>query len=268
MPYARKYWRNLPLIGALLERYAVEPPVVQTETLLFNGERIPIRGVDVTQGGPFTSRVRTPSRIKQILVHESVTRSAAATESVLRRRKIMVGGRKRANQLGVHIVIGAHGGIIQHNDLVDRLIHAGGHNGQSIGVEIVNPYYPKNLRVGLAWSTVIRARWAHKQRYVVPTRAQLESFVAVLRALFDAGFPQEWPGVSGGRISMSRHEGLRTVPGVQAHAYSAHADGAFPVLYAYLRIERGFDAGDAYAESIRLATNAGRTISLEGLSND
>ena len=43
-----------------------------------------------------------------------------------------------------------------------HLAHAGGHNGPSIGVEVVNPYYPTHLRDGLPWSRVIDAPWAHR----------------------------------------------------------------------------------------------------------
>ena len=89
--------------------------------------------------------------VNEIIVHETVTRSVEATVRVLQRRK-----------LGVHFIIGPDGKISQHGDLAtDTLWHAGVHNRSSVGLELVNPYYPKYLKPGLPWSKVIEARWPH-----------------------------------------------------------------------------------------------------------
>ena len=83
----------------------------------------------------FDGRDRAGRAVTELIVHESVTRSAADTVAVLKRRK-----------LGVHLLVAADGGVTQHGDLAnDRLAHAGGHNGPSVGVEVTNPYYPKYL---------------------------------------------------------------------------------------------------------------------------
>ena len=98
-------------------------------------------------------------KVDEIIVHESVTRSAATTLAVLRKRR-----------LGIHLIIDAAGLVTQHGDLYrDRMSHAGPHNARSIGIEVVNPYYPKYLRPGLPWRETIAAPWAHKNRYVLPT---------------------------------------------------------------------------------------------------
>lgn len=257
-----------PVISSLLATARDLRRVDPGESLLIAGVSIPVDGIDVEQGRPFAASEREPEQVTQVIIHESVTTSAANADSVLRRRKI--DGRR--NVLGVQAMIGEDAIVTQHNDLAtDRLVHAARHNGRSIGLEIVNPYYPRHLRAGMPWRRVIDARWAHERRYVVPTRAQLESLVAVLRGIFAASarkliaVPKAWPGVERGRISMSRHAGLIEAPGVQAHAYSAHADGAFPVLYAYLRLERGLSATDAYTTAIDLATDAGGRIDLAGI---
>lgn len=261
---------RLPLISRIASRadairVAMREPIPASagaphEALLISGSMVQIEGVDIIEAldRPFTARDRDPARVIMAMIHESVTTSTAATEATLRRRKV----NGVADQLGVHLALDPAGPVHQHNDLgTDRLIHAAGHNGQSVGIEIVTPYYPRHLRAGMPWTRVIEgARWAHEGRYVVPTRAQLEALVDVLRCLFDAtaqgliGIIEDWPGQRGDFLAMSRIAGLREAPGIQAHCYSDHADGAFPVLYAYLRIQRSLSAADAYSTAIRLAS--------------
>ena len=103
----------------------------------------------------------------ELVVHETVTRSVDDTVRVLKKRG-----------LSVHLVLGPEGVFTQHGDLAsDVLWHAGRHNAASIGVEVVNPYYPKHLKPGLPWSRVIEAPWAHKGQYVLPTLAQAEAIL-------------------------------------------------------------------------------------------
>ena len=65
------------------------------------------------------------------------------------------------------------GAFTQHGDLATEILwHASQHNGPSFGVEVVNPYYPSYLKPGLPWDRVIKAPWAHKGEYVLPTPAQ------------------------------------------------------------------------------------------------
>jgi hypothetical protein len=45
-------------------------------------------------------------------------------------------------------------------------------------------------------------------------------------------------------------------PGIYAHHYFGHADGAWLVLYAWLRLEAGLSKEDARTEAVRLATGA------------
>ena len=83
------------------------------------------------------------ARATELVIHETVTRSVASTISVLKKRG-----------LSVHLVMGPDGELTQHGDLAkDVLWHAGpNHNRPSFGVEVVNPYYPRNLKPGLPWS--------------------------------------------------------------------------------------------------------------------
>jgi hypothetical protein len=107
----------------------------------------------------FVGQSRVGRKVDELIIHESVTRSAVSTVAVLQRRK-----------LGVHLIVAPDGRVFQHADLAHaRLAHAGGHNGPSVGVEVVNPYYPYLLRDDLPWRRTIDAPWAHKDAYVLPT---------------------------------------------------------------------------------------------------
>jgi hypothetical protein len=209
----------------------------------------------------FEGRARDAQSVSEIIVHESVTRSADATARVLERRR-----------LGVHLIVAPDGVVHQHGDLATaRLAHAGGHNGPSIGIEVVNPYYPFLVRDGLPWQRNIAARWAHKDRYVLPTPAQAEATAALLRWLTSAEaiglrVPRTWVGVRDGALAMGRLRGAsERRPGVYAHHYFGHADGAWPVLYAWLRLEAGLPPAAAYEEAARRASGARRSIPLHDL---
>lgn len=197
---------------------------------------------------PRLSSSRRRTHVTELVVHESVTRSAGATVRVLRMRR-----------LGVHLVLDPEGELSQHADLVrDVVAHAGStHNGPSIGVEVVNPYYPRLLRPGLAWGRTIRAPWAHEGRYVLPTPAQAESVAMLVRWLTSGpvpgiAVPRRWVGLADGRMALGRvADARRASAGILAHHYFGHSDGAWLVLYAWLRLE-----ADAFEEAVRRAEGA------------
>ncbi|MDD9944671.1 MAG: N-acetylmuramoyl-L-alanine amidase, partial [Myxococcales bacterium] len=89
----------------------------------------------------FAGRDRSGRQVNELILHETVTRSVDSTVKVLLKRK-----------LGVQLIVGPDGEVTQHGDLAhDRLAHAGGHNGPSVGIEVVNPYYPKYASAKLPW---------------------------------------------------------------------------------------------------------------------
>ena len=137
------------------------------------------------------------ARAVELVIHETVTRSVDSTIAVLKKRG-----------LSVHLVMGADGALTQHGDLAtDILWHASQHNGPSFGVEVVNPYYPSYLKPGLPWDRVIKAPWAHKGEYVLPTPAQAEAVAALVRWTTSApapgiAVPRVWPGLRDGRFAL------------------------------------------------------------------
>lgn len=211
----------------------------------------------------FKGRSRVGRRVTELILHETVTRSVAATVKVLMRRG-----------LGVHLIVGPDGDVTQHGDLADdRLAHAGGHNGPSVGVEVVNPYYPYLLRDELPWRRTIKAPWAHKGEYVLPTPAQAEATAKLADWITSpnaAGLhvPRAWCGLDGARLSMGRiADGDTRRPGIWAHTYFHHADGAWLVLYAWLRLEAGLAPCVAYEEAARRAEGQ-RRVDLADLMTD
>ncbi|MBK8015216.1 MAG: N-acetylmuramoyl-L-alanine amidase [Deltaproteobacteria bacterium] len=216
------------------------------------------RDPDVTR---FKGRDRSGRAVTELILHETVTRSTAATVRVLLKRK-----------LGVQLIVGPDGEVTQHGDLAhDRLAHAGGHNGPSVGIEVVNPYYPKYASAKLPWKRTINAPWAHQQRYVVPTPEQAEATAQLVQLLTSGtvdglSIPRAWRGISGTRFAMSRiSDGDQRVPGIYAHTYFHHADGAWLTLYAWLRLEAGMPECIAYEEAIRRATGVRRHVDLSDL---
>ena len=210
----------------------------------------------------FEGRARAGRVVTELIIHETVTRSVETTVAVLRQRK-----------LGVHLIVAADGAVTQHGDLQDaRLAHAGGHNGPSVGLELINPYYGARTKPNDPWKRVIDAPWAHRGSYVVPTFEQAEAtskLIAWLTSdkLKELQIPREWIGYSDGKVRMGRIAGTLDArrPGIYAHHFFNHADGLFPVLYAWLRLEAGLAPSTAYEEAIRRATGATKHIDVSDL---
>lgn len=200
------------------------------------------------------------NKITEVIVHESVTRSAADTIKVLRNRK--------PKPLGIHLVVTEDATVIQHADLLHKMGHAGPHNPCSVGIELTNPFYPHNLfkkgkrRQGLVWERIIEdAPWAHKGKYVLPTPAQAETNYQLVKWLVETDIegvleiPRVWRGYSDGDLAMHRVAGgKKRSPGIWAHTYWNHSDGAWLVLYAWLR-DFGYEPSRAFEEAIRRATD-------------
>lgn len=106
---------------------------------------------------------------------------------------------------------------------------------------------------------------------MVPTPEQAEATTQIVRLLTsddveELSIPRTWRGLSETRLAMSRlADGDQRVPGVYAHTYFHHADGAWLVLYTWLRLEAGMPECIAYEEAIRRATGVRRFVDLADL---
>jgi peptidoglycan hydrolase-like protein with peptidoglycan-binding domain len=239
-------------------------PRVSTNSFLVGGMPLtPPTGLNITNYidssvHRFHNKKRSSSVVNEFIVHETVTRSVSDTVQVLNKRG-----------LGVHFIMGADGKITQHGDLLDDLLwHASQHNPVSVGIEVVNPYYPKYLKDGMPWTKIINAGWAHNGRYVVPTSQQAEAVTRLIAWITSSkakglSIPRKWIGLQGNKLAMEQVSGAdKRSPGVYAHSYFNHADGSWLILYAYLRIEKGRTPSQAYNEAIRLATTPDRFITV------
>ena len=246
-------FRLLPVLGPIVgavRQYSSTVPVLTWE--------------DDPLASPRLTKPGTRGLVDRLVVHETCDDVGAAdTLATLRKRK-----------LTVHMINDAHGQVTQHADLLtDIAQHAQELNGRSIGVECDNPYYPTWNRSRDVWTDVIDAPWAHAlpntaRRYVVPTLETAESMAALIEYLTTASLPgiqipRRWVGLKNGRLSFSQAPHA-TGPGIYAHQYTGHADGAWLVLYAYLRVECGFAPADARAEAVRLATGASGSVAVPG----
>ncbi len=246
---------------------ALGPPDPDPTALIVAGRALqPPPGLDLRnfldpQVLRFNGAPRAGQPVTELILHESVTRSVSATVGVLARRG-----------LGVHLIVAPDGRVTQHAHLADtRLAHAGGHNGPSVGLEVVNPYYPHLLRRDLPWTRSIAAPWAHRGAYVLPTPAQAEATAQLLGWLTSPAtegltIPRSWIGLSDGQLRLGRVPGAdQRRPGVYAHHHFEHADGAWLALYAWLRLEARLDPDPAYEEATRRATDARRSIDVSDL---
>jgi hypothetical protein len=192
------------------------------------------------QRGTLTIKPGTPLRALkrkeepvEIILHESVTRSRKAACKILKKKRC-----------SVHYSNDRDGSVHRHADPRKYYtIHAGrGHNKRSIGIEIINRYYGKYAADG---EKVIDAVWAHKGKYILPTRVQMESVWRLIQHLeveFDE-IPIEFPCVARDGTGDNRRQFVfrwgrhkeHTKPGITAHHRHHHADGLFAEHYCFMR---------------------------------
>ena len=166
--------------------------------------------------------------------------------------------RLRANKWGCHFVIHADGKTEQGCDIGRACSHAPQMNRRSVGIEIINPYYPPAR--GL-WIDAIDAPWAHKGKYLCPTLDQLEACAVLVDVLTSACWegveiPRAW-AMSPGRFPMSAAHEFWPGAGVLPHCHSVkplRADGPFIALYTWLRLNSGMSAERTRTMAMSLAS--------------
>lgn len=215
-------------------------------------------------GGERDYRFKNQKRnvpITEIIVHETVTCSELSTVQVLEPAGPKnPGGRN----LGIHFIVEPNGTITQHGDLADDFLwHATMHNPVSIGIETVNPYEPRLAPKNGPWTQIMNAPWAAGGKYVVPTIEEAEAVAGILAWCTRTDCPPQlkiplnFIGLKNGKMALGRVEGATNlVPGIYSHMYFEHADGAWLVLYAWLRLVVGLSPTDAFTEAVVRATGA------------
>lgn len=182
-------------------------------------------------------------------------------------------------KLGVEFVVMPDGRIRQHADLLANVQHIGHRNPWSIGVEVVNPYYPSQLPKNGPWEHVIEATWSHalpgKPRgYVLPTPAQAEAVTDLTRWMTARPAPGievdwYWPGYARGSFAFVAL-GQGPASGVWSHHHvGGHTDGAWLALYTFLRLVCELEAPQAYdAAKERARAVRGGRVDVRDLVGD
>jgi hypothetical protein len=217
----------------------------------------------------FKNQTRTRP-VTQLILHETVTRSWKSTVDVLKPKSAAnPGGRG----LGVQLMVDPDGTVYQHGDLAtDEHWHAGGqvpdHNPASVGIEVISPYYAKYMPKDGPWTDSIDAPWAHEGKYCVPTPAQSEATCKLTEWMTSdrstLAIPRTWLGLKDEKLAFKRIAPTG-YPGIYAHYYFGHADGAWLVLYAWLRLAAGFTPEEAWHREVYMATGVRDSVSVFGI---
>lgn len=203
------------------------------------------------------SKVRQMKAATELVAHETTTASHAATVRAL-----------RGQGYSVQLIVDADGTTYQHGDLLHPLDHCKTRNGRAVGVELVSPYYPHRAPKGGPWGEIIDAPWAHPapgkpRRYLLPTQASCEALVALIDWITAQPAARLqvswwWPGLQGD------HWQLTTLPapkvprsGLWSHyQVGGHADGSWPLFYAWLRLVVCLSPADAWGVAVMRATSS------------
>ena len=142
---------------------------------------------------------------------------------------------------GYHLIIDPDGNTTQHADLAFALWHGGKLNKRSVGICVLNPYYPRlvNTKEEREYFEIIPAKWwthcspKSDRRYSKPTEAQietLEKLIPFLCTVLDipCTYPTKHLNRRQRKIKNWRIPYVYPGPGIVAHGdYSRHADGRY-----------------------------------------
>ena len=214
--------------NTLAKIVAKAEPVEQEPRFLLGGKTVEISPELEAFGVHFAESFKVKKRTKpptHIVIHESVTRSRGRCVEVLKKK-----------DLGVHFMVDHDGQIYQHCDpLKESPTHGNQLNGSSVGIEIINPYYPHLW--GDPWIVLEPAQWwthVPKDResgWVAPTEKQIQACRALVVWLCESieSIPLEFPtkdlGPRRTRVKGWKDK-VKPDPGIVAHRdYASHADG-------------------------------------------
>jgi len=163
--------------------------------------------------------------LQHLVIHETAGISGSGCRRTLERKGY-----------GIHLICWRNGKFTNHCDLAtETTIHANQLNGTSIGIEVVNPYYPNTARRAPYAVDAIPAQWwTHRYKkengYVLPSVSQMESLKTVVPWLCKTlNIPYTYPTwyLNRRQRKIKRWQ-LRAKPdaGIVAHRdFSSHSDG-------------------------------------------
>lgn len=168
-------------------------------------------------------------QIQHIVIHETAGISGLRCKRTLEHKNY-----------GIHLILHRKGNLSCHCDLASEITrHAGQLNGTSIGIEIVNPYYPFLSKHADYKTKIVEKKWwthtpkgKHPKGYILPSEAQLNTIRVLIPWLCkELNIPYKFPTWRlGPKQRRIKNWSLRTKPepGVIAHRdFSKHSDGRY-----------------------------------------
>jgi hypothetical protein len=164
--------------------------------------------------------------VNSAILHQSVTNTVDRCERVLQRRG-----------LGVDFAIDHDGTVICYRDIGTHYsAHGNERNRTSVGIEVINPYYPSAARDHWKDEPIVASRTAHKGREILDTDAQLAALAALVRFLASLdldgpggrsiGIPLMFPTTKPGKTSRGHSSWWNNkIGGIIAHG---HRPGRYP----------------------------------------
>ena len=144
--------------------------------------------------------------------------------------------------MGVHFIIDPWGKVFDSVSLGLWCVHANQCNARSVGIELINPYYPARLKE--PFSRLAPAQWwTHCRKgaprgYVLPTTWQMAALFDLLPKVCAAtGVPLAFPTVDGPEALSAEkprilgwRDRATPPPGIVAHRdFATHSDGRWPL---------------------------------------
>jgi hypothetical protein len=184
-------------------------------------------------------RKRGIGSVDSLVIHESDAPTAGITERALLDRK-----------LSIHYIIDEDGDVTQYAEHTEICQHAAPCNSKSIGIELAK-------RVNTTpFSTHVVAPWLPWRRCVsMPEEAQMESLASLVDLIIHGtwidGTKFEGVGFGGlyvrdGAAYLPAHRDPEYEPGILAHCYWHHDDGALPVIALWLMQMESMSLSDSY----------------------
>ena len=234
------------------------PPTTPNNCIVVDGRPIRVQESNfrVVQGSfQFTGNMYPRRRLQdvvQLVMHETSGPVCSGADRVAHNM------RNSSRTISIHFIIDADGTVYQYGDLAYVMFHSRpAHNAVSIGIEMIHPANRSPCASSYSNQRINNAHWAEGTSYSIPPLVQVEAVAKLIQWLTSdaAGLaiPRRWIGVRQNQMAMNRIEGTQNSrqPGIYAHTYWHHSDGAWPLLYSWLRIEAGLRAEEAYANAIR-----------------
>lgn len=200
----------------------------------------PIISTNYFSGGePHLAKGPRKKQLTNIVIHETAGLSAGRAKATLEKKGY-----------GIHLIVARDGSISNHADLATEIcIHGNQLNPISIGIEFINPYYPKLGKRAPYEVEIIPAQWhthiAGEKGYVLPTKKQIETACILIPWLCSKlnipyTFPTWFLNAKQPRIKGWQLR-AQPGPGIVAHRdFAGHSDGRW--ILERLILDSAFNA--------------------------